>query len=183
MSTSPSTTESKHRWPVASLRDKGSLSRAAGWAAAAILTLACALHLYWALGGEWAAATAYGSTRSPAAWHRRRRRRSHRRFGRRHPGADRRLAGTAARVAAPLEPLGAGFRVRVRQRQQRPGAGGQLRARVARVLLWAAAACCRDPLRRDRPLADSRRSQGATLNGAAAVFMYPRRRGAIESLR
>ena len=65
MSTSPSTTESKRRWPVASVRDKGSLSRAAGWAAAAILTLACALHLYWALGGEWAAATAYGSTDLP----------------------------------------------------------------------------------------------------------------------
>ena len=46
-------------------RDR-SLGRAAGSIAAAILTAACGVHIYWALGGEWAAATAYGSTDLPS---------------------------------------------------------------------------------------------------------------------
>ncbi len=43
----------------------------AGWAAVAILAAAAALHIYWALGGDWAAATAYGSPDLPpraAVW-------------------------------------------------------------------------------------------------------------------
>ena len=41
------------------------LGRAAGHAAAAILLAAAGIHAYWALGGDWAAATAYGSTDLP----------------------------------------------------------------------------------------------------------------------
>ena len=46
-------------------RGDASVHRAAGWLAVAILTLACAFHVYWAVGGDWAAATAYGSTELP----------------------------------------------------------------------------------------------------------------------
>ncbi len=45
--------------------------RLAGWAAVAILAVVCALHVYWALGGDWGAATAYGSPDLPpraAVW-------------------------------------------------------------------------------------------------------------------
>ena len=37
----------------------------AGWSAVAVLAVAAALHVYWALGGDWAAATAYGDTDLP----------------------------------------------------------------------------------------------------------------------
>ncbi len=46
-------------------------SSIAGWAAVAILVIVAALHVYWALGGDWAAATAYGSPDVPppaAVW-------------------------------------------------------------------------------------------------------------------
>ncbi|CAA9402745.1 MAG: hypothetical protein AVDCRST_MAG64-1807 [uncultured Phycisphaerae bacterium] len=39
--------------------------RVAGNTAAAVLTAAASIHAYWALGGTWAAATAYGSTDLP----------------------------------------------------------------------------------------------------------------------
>ena len=65
MSASPSTTTSKRHRTLASAADNRSLSRTAGSAAATILSLACAIHIYWALGGEWAAATAFGSTDLP----------------------------------------------------------------------------------------------------------------------
>lgn len=45
--------------------------RLAGSAVVAILTLVTGLHVYWALGGDWAAATAYGSRDLPpraAVW-------------------------------------------------------------------------------------------------------------------
>lgn len=42
-----------------------SLSRAAGHTGAAILLFACGFHGYWAAGGEWGAATAYGSPELP----------------------------------------------------------------------------------------------------------------------
>ncbi len=65
MRTSPTGTASDRRRFFAPLPDRRSLGRAAGWAAAAILTVACAIHVYWVLGGKWGAATAYGSTDLP----------------------------------------------------------------------------------------------------------------------
>ncbi len=65
MRTSPATTASDRAPLFASLRDSRSLGRAAGWAAAAVLTVAFAIHVYWALGGKWGAATAFGSTDLP----------------------------------------------------------------------------------------------------------------------
>lgn len=42
-----------------------SMPRAAGFVGAAILLLACGFHAYWAAGGVWGAATAYGSPELP----------------------------------------------------------------------------------------------------------------------
>ena len=42
-----------------------SLPRAAGRLGATILTLPCGFHAYWAAGGEWGAATAFGSPELP----------------------------------------------------------------------------------------------------------------------
>lgn len=42
-----------------------SLPRAAGRLGATILTLACGFHAFWAAGGEWGAATAFGSPELP----------------------------------------------------------------------------------------------------------------------
>ena len=42
-----------------------SLPRAAGRVGATILMLACGFHAYWAAGGEWGAATAFGSPELP----------------------------------------------------------------------------------------------------------------------
>ena len=41
------------------------MPRAAGLVGAAILLIACAVHAYWAAGGQWGAATAYGSPEVP----------------------------------------------------------------------------------------------------------------------
>lgn len=46
-------------------RRSKSIPRAAGYVGASILTIAWAFHAYWAAGGEWGAATAYGSTDLP----------------------------------------------------------------------------------------------------------------------
>ena len=53
--------------PTHPRRLQGALAggRSAGYAAAGILAVACAVHAYWAVGGTWAAATAYGSTDLP----------------------------------------------------------------------------------------------------------------------
>ena len=51
---------------VASARpETGSAATAAGYTAVAILAVAFLFHAYWALGGDWGAATAYGSTDLP----------------------------------------------------------------------------------------------------------------------
>ncbi len=53
--------------PVSSQTTRERRSWNAGWAAVAILAVVAALHVYWALGGDWAAATAWGSTDLPPA--------------------------------------------------------------------------------------------------------------------
>ncbi|MBA3421246.1 MAG: DUF3995 domain-containing protein [Thermoleophilaceae bacterium] len=51
--------------PTPSMLRSATRARAVGHVAVAILAAAFAFHLYWTLGGEWGAVTAYGSTDLP----------------------------------------------------------------------------------------------------------------------
>ena len=65
MATSPMPTAADQGPLLGSRHRSGSRGRAAGYAASAILAVAGAVHAYWAVGGTWAAATAYGSADLP----------------------------------------------------------------------------------------------------------------------
>ena len=67
MSLSPAATQAKRRGAHTSRQAISSRERVAGWAVAAILAVAFAVHVYWALGGKWAAAAAYGSKDLPSS--------------------------------------------------------------------------------------------------------------------
>ena len=67
MSLSPAATGTDQGRFDASVETRRSRGRVAGLAVAAILAVAFVVHVYWALGGEWAAATAYGSKDLPPA--------------------------------------------------------------------------------------------------------------------